>query len=324
MMSRLLLGCMMLACTLDVFAQSTSVSLNIHGRMGGAPFVMNAAYPSLTNDYFIRPTSLRFYITGISITHDGEVLTPVTGHVILADMSERGQYPLGVLPITQAQAITFFIGVDSARNHLDPTLYQPMNPLSPQDPTMHWGWAAGYKFVAYNGKSGTDTSALTKTFEVHGLGDENYFSVTVPSNAVASNGALTIDIDADFAQLLYSIDVSKGIIWHSNEGIAATELKNMSERVFSAASVTSVTADIPSSPITVAPMPTRSTLLLRGTVEGGEVQILDMRGMVISSTQTLAGTTLVRMNDMVPGIYAVKLFVGGKPILQHMVMHVGE
>jgi len=297
----------LLTIALSASAQENQVSFTIHGRIGDAPFVINSMYRTLADDLYLKPTSLRYYLSQISITHDGGKVTPIPSLYILVDHSAPTSYQLGTLPITSVESITFHIGVDSARNHLDPATYAPYHPLSPQDPSMHWGWTSGYKFMAYNLLTGADTAAMKYVTEIHGLGDANYYRITVDVPVDARNGKVSIDVIANLAELLRGINVSKSLFEHSDEGPAKLMLENAAQRVFSAATITSV-SDAPFSEDA-------------WREQGGMVSIYDMQGgLVRSCTDTMQPL----FNGLRAGVYVVVRSTVGRAPHHTLYLHDGE
>ena len=55
---------------------------------------------------------------------------------------------MGPWDIEGVRGVKLHLGVDPAHNHADPSTYASDHPLSLQNPTMHWGWSAGYRFMA--------------------------------------------------------------------------------------------------------------------------------------------------------------------------------
>ena len=125
------------------------------------------------------------------------------------------------------------MGVDQANNHKDPSLWPSEHPLAPKNPSMHWGWASGYRFLAYEGSCG---SSLAQVFELHGLGDNNYFKTEVDLSASAANGELAIELDADYTRGLEGIDLSSDVIVHGEDSEARVALQNFRDFVFGPAS----------------------------------------------------------------------------------------
>lgn len=56
-----------------------------------------------------------------------------------------------VLPEGDYTKLRFYIGLDSATNHGDPSQYRLTHPLNPIVNQMHWDWAGGYIFMVTEG-----------------------------------------------------------------------------------------------------------------------------------------------------------------------------
>jgi len=58
--------------------------------------------------------------------------------------------PLSI-PSGNYVGLSFDLGLDSAVNHSDPSLWLPNHPLNPSLNNLHWGWTGGYVFAALEG-----------------------------------------------------------------------------------------------------------------------------------------------------------------------------
>src|SRR5690606_23624170 len=160
-----LLLLLLAGCT-DAFAQ-TPVELHISHMLGANGLAFGStAHNDLGNDFNV--SRLEYYISKIQIHHDGGMTTDVYDHYILADGGQDVTDDLGSFNITTVESISFHIGVDAPINNADPALQPPGHPLALKTPSMHWGWASGYRFVAMEGKSG---SGLSQSYEIHALGN---------------------------------------------------------------------------------------------------------------------------------------------------------
>ena len=121
--------------------------------------------------YPLKFTRLQYYISQMEITHDGGQVTPMTDLYILANGLVPKDFDLGSYAIDEVEKISFYIGVDQQSNHSDPALWPSGHALALQFPTMHWGWAAGYRFAAIEGKAG---NGFFFTYQIHALGDQHY------------------------------------------------------------------------------------------------------------------------------------------------------
>lgn len=229
-MKKLVLSFIILFSSVNLFAQK-QVILTIKHKLGQDLFAINQpAQNNLSQDFKI--SRVDYYISKITIIHDSGLETPVTDKYILV----RGTYnlveSLGIFnDITNIEGIKFHIGVDSPNNNADPTLWPTDHPLYLQSPSMHWGWSSGYRFVALEGKAGSNYNI---TFQMHGLGNSNYFEQTVLVNGVNTGNDITVNLDADYVEAVKSIDLNAGPIDHGVNETDLTVLTNFRDRVFKA------------------------------------------------------------------------------------------
>jgi len=209
----------------------TDIALKINHRLNLADFALDIpAVNNLGQSY--KTSRLEYYISKFIIVHDGGIETAVPLDVIaLVQPGEEVNtlIPLGNFDITTVESIQFAIGVYEPINNEDPTLFDESHPLGPKSPSMHWGWVAGYRFVAYEGFGGAD---YAQNFQLHGLGNDNYFSQKQDVIAEIVDGTLILSIDANYTEALRDIDVSSGVVSHGEAGAALQMLLNFKNHVF--------------------------------------------------------------------------------------------
>ena len=216
------------------FGQS-QISVNIQHKLNQADFEVGVlAHNNLNQDF--KVTRLQYYISEFELTHDGGQKLVISDMWALVDVFKRTAINLGTHDIEEVESIKFSIGVDPEHNHLDPSIYQTGHPLAPVFPSMHWGWAAGYRFVAMEGNCG---NGLSQVFQLHALGDNNYFSTQVDISKVAENGNLVIDVHADYSKALENINIQSGVIVHGDNLQAQKMLENFRDYVFTGDNLTS-------------------------------------------------------------------------------------
>jgi len=221
-------------------AQS-SVQIKINHLLNGEVFERNVeAINDMENDFLVD--RLEYYLSTFSIVHDGGQVTEVEDLYVLVDMGDKPApvmptyIDLGEYDIQQLEAVRFYFGIDEEANHADPALWPQWHPLAPKFPSMHWGWAAGYRFIALEGLSGVN---VDQELQFHCIGDEFYQEMSFPV-AMTGTNSYTVEIDAEYSNLLSQIDVSDGIILHGNLNEIKTLASNMTEKVFTASTVTAV------------------------------------------------------------------------------------
>jgi len=281
--------------TLSIFAfiaisasAQTAVYLNINHKLGLNNFAFNTQSSNNMNNPF-SVDRMEYYLSNFILVHDAGTETAITDLHALVNGGNETQISLGSLNFTTIEGIKFSVGVDAAFNHLDPSTYPQTDPLAPKNPSMHWGWTSGYRFVAMEGSAG---SALSTGFEIHALGDQNYFEVNVILlEGTAENGNMYLNIDADYTAAIKDIDVTSGVITHGDFGEAIDLLNNFQSEVFKATvqdttSPTGIANVLNSTPqINVFPNPSKGlvTIALEELSSASSVQVYDMVGALINT-----------------------------------------
>ncbi len=250
---------------------------------------------------------LEYYIAEITLTHDSNQTTHISNKWMLVNAADTTNELLGNFNITNLQSISFGIGVESFVNHNDPNLYPAGHPLAPRFPSMHWGWAAGYRFVALEGKTGNNFSQI---FQIHALGDRNYRTQTHTTAGYMENGDLIIELDADYNEALNSITVNSNLLYHGEFNEAATLLTNFQTSVFSQSTVGLNELQKDLVRFVVSPNPSNGEI--RFTVNNSNLSynVIDLCGRVIQNG-TLQNTSNHSLSINNKGIYMINLFEDG-------------
>ena len=279
--------CLILICSGSLFAQ-TDVYFKINHLLGTTLFAFHTtASNNLGHSFDVG--RLQYYISEITIIHDGGTETHVDDHWILVDASSPTNDLLGNFPITTIEGLRFGVGVESAYNHLDPASYSVGHPLAPQAPSMHWGWLSGYRFVALEGNSG---SGLGQVYQIHALGDKNYRVVSIVTGGTTDGSDLVVELNADYEMALKDIDVASGLVNHGEVDEAEDLLMNFSTDVFTSIEGNGTTLgieDLSQNRIacTLAPNPasTHSKLFIEGDYsDASTVTISDLSGRIVQET----------------------------------------
>lgn len=312
-MKRVLPLLISLVLTTFSFGQ-TEVRFEISHMLNDESFELEKQSQNNIGQDFIA-TRLEYYISGITLIHDGGQSTPLPDKYMLVDATKLTNEPLGMHDITNLEKIEFHIGVDEATNHLDPAQYAPDHPLAPKFPSMHWGWAGGYRFVAYEGFGGKN---LNQLFQLHGLGDGNYFKVEVETNVKASNGVLTIPVLANYSAALNDIRVGDGVIVHGESMEAKTCLENFRDHVFTAAQTSSTEKQVFGGAVSIYPNPvglsvSELTIDIPGN-ETADIMISNMIGQQIQTIRNISGYNRINLDLTVPGTYILQVLHEGSII----------
>ena len=259
-----------------------------------------------------------FYLSGISITHDGGQVTPIEDTWLLVRPAEQSIFSLGTHDITDVEAISWKTGVDQDMNHEDPSVLPADHPLAPQNPSMHWGWTSGYRFIAIAGLAGENVNL---GWEIHALGDANYIADEILTGGVLSDGEVHIGITGAYENLIYNASIETGIVIHAEGGSAVSNVfNNMVNRVFTASDGTPVSiAKAKEIAFEVFPNPASNILKLQSdqAIEGFE--ILTTLGQKLSSTHLNLQSNQIDIASLPAGSYVIKVKVQGQWIVRRFI-----
>ena len=216
--------------SLNSYAQQKEVSLYLSHYYNGEEFTID-------NDFIIDDSitctisRLQYYLTintlhasnGDSVVYPGEFYTAeeelinYSGKQVLVK-TKKHKYSLGFHDITSLNTMEFHIGVPSEINHQDPTIWENSHPLAPKDPSMHWGWAAGYRFIALEAMVDEDSDGIFESvLQYHGVGDILYRSLSQTINTVETEEEIIIYMDVNYENLFTDINASNGGVFHGEQ-----------------------------------------------------------------------------------------------------------
>lgn len=299
----------------SIYAQN-NIQFTINHQLSDVDFEFNMGTKN-NIDHDFNVTRLQYYISEISIIHDGGTETAIQDKWILVNANQPTQVDLGDHDVTAVEGVHFHIGVNEAVNHADPASYPAGHPLAPVFPSMHWGWAAGYRFVAIEGFGSSDYNQL---YQLHGLEDDNYFKTEVPLMTTAENDTVSINIDGDYTRILEDIEVNSGVIAHGGFGAAKKALENFRDYVFTASSGSTATVDF--SEITnfnIYPNPTANgsaALSISADKDlSYEVSINDVMGRQVQYFDNVQSNSVHDIYVEQPGVYVVNLIKNGQVVI---------
>ncbi len=193
--------------------QAKNISLNLQHFVGEASMFVNEEYQSLEGTMF-KINRCQYYISEIQLVHDGGQTTDLTDVYLLVNGNQNmygsaDMYELGEYDIENLEAVNFFVGVPEGVNHDDPSSWGAGHPLAPQNPSMHWGWAAGYRFIALEGRSDPEgDGSLQAIFEFHAVSDSYYTPVSVETEGIDEGDDLTIALKVDYNKMLEGVNLA--------------------------------------------------------------------------------------------------------------------
>jgi hypothetical protein len=211
-----------------------SLHLIIRTTVSGVDLVHDSIYHPVASRSVLF-TDFRYYVSHIvAIRDDGTAHQTVCG-VLLVDPRQQ-DYNLGSLPPGSYQALRFVVGLDSATNHADPTVFESGHPLAMQTPSMHWDWNSGYLFMKLEGRVDTTGTGLPGTEFFYHIGmDAMKRSIDIPVRfTIGKKSTTAVRLKFDLAVLLAGVDMRSEILTHSFDNqILATRIADRWQAAFS-------------------------------------------------------------------------------------------
>lgn len=327
---------LLLLSSLTAFAQGNrELSIDFSYLFSGTTAVQQGtSLHTHTDGAQIRFDVANYYVSNIR-------LVPISGAdvaydtVLLISAANAGQpFTLGELPIGDYQTIKFDIGIDSARNHSDPSTYLPNHPLYPQSPSMHWSWNSGYIFLRIEGQIDTTTAltGATVDYEYH-IGTDNFLkevSIPIVLTVDANTQSISANIDLLLGTVINGLDLKTAtdVSTHTmdNMPLANTLIANTQSAFVGEVNkvqLTGITDVKTSQKLSIYPNPLVSwaNMDINATGNFTTVEVVDVTGKTVFK-QTLNGnnTKLYRSQFPAAGVYMVKVS-GDATVVRKLVVY---
>lgn len=160
--------------------------------------------------------NLLYYIHDVKIVTDSGDTMGIPGQHFMVDAANQVDYELGTFDADSAVQVLFQWGVSADKNHEDPSQYPLDHPLAHQNPTMHWGWNTGYRFLRADGVvDSNDDNDPDMAFEYHMVGDQ--FRGPINTDCVSlinDDGELEVWITAHYEHLFNLVDIIGETVIH--------------------------------------------------------------------------------------------------------------
>lgn len=266
---------------------------------------------NLNQSFFIK--RIDYYISGIALHHDNGIVTRAKNLYVLVNKNEDVNVFLGNYFVDDLDSITFKIGIDSITNHADPAQYAANHPLAPKDPDMHWGWAAGYKFIVIEGQNGPD---MIYDFQLHAFGDHLYTHVSIPAKGKSIADKLIVELDANYQNTMNQMNLDKIVIVHGSNKDVIQLMKNFQNNVFQETTDISSADIYDINGILIYPNPgshgTFNVVLSPEQANGSTLIIKDVMGRVVQKTDHLSMHNTIFIDQ--PGLYFTEIIKENKII----------
>ena len=197
----------------EVSPTPPQLSLSYKFDVNGDSLTANADY-KISDSLHVKFETVQFYLSNISLLKESG-LVKSTNDVVLVKTSTSNS-ALGDFPSGVYSGIQFCFGIDSLRNHADPSQYtSPNHPLAIQNPSMHWSWSQGYIFAIIEGKYSPDSLSETNignNFSYHiGLDEcfKDNIAFTFPSSIlVNANQTSEVKLKINLATIFNNLSMS--------------------------------------------------------------------------------------------------------------------
>ncbi len=196
----------------EVSPTPPQLSLSYKLNVNGDSLTTNTDY-KISDSLHVKFETVQFYLSNISLLKESGPVKSTNDVVLVKTSSSNsnlGDFASGVY-----SGIQFCFGIDSLRNHSDPTSYSANNPLALQIPSMHWSWDQGYIFAIIEGKYSTDSLSDTNTgstFSYHIGLDQNFkdnITLTFPSSIlVNANQTSVVKLKMNLANIFNGLSMS--------------------------------------------------------------------------------------------------------------------
>ena len=255
----------------------------------------------------IRFDRIEYYIHLNSLISNQNIATDLIDKYILVNANQNN-YNIGDIELLDDDLISlnFNIGVEYNLNHADPSLQDSSHPLAPQFPSMHWGWAAGYRFAALEGMIDKNQDSVMETvFQYHPV-DDSYYSDTITSEGIIENeNNLTIFINANYDRLIENIGTDEGGVYHGIHEENGLLMDNFSRNnVFTVPENLNLKETYVSN--TVFPNPFSNTIQLNLN-ENSIVKVYNSLGLLVDEFKFDKGQQHINTETLQNGIYILSI-----------------
>ena len=255
----------------------------------------------------IRFDRIEYYIHLNSLISNQNIATDLIDKYILVNANQNN-YNIGDIELLDDDLISlnFNIGVEYNLNHADPSLQDSSHPLAPQFPSMHWGWAAGYRFAALEGMIDKNQDSVMETvFQYHPV-DDSYYSDTITSVGIIENeNNVTIFINANYDRLIENIGTDEGGVYHGIHEENGLLMDNFSQN-----NVFTVPENLNLKEISISntafPNPFSNTIQLNLN-ENSIVKVYNSLGLLVDEYKLDKGQQQINTQTILNGIYILSI-----------------
>lgn len=318
------------AFALTAITQTTNqVVFSFDHQAANQPLVIGQSVFSIWNNKKVQLSRAEFYISEVELQHPDGTLLPLSDQYLLVNANAPAtEFALGSWAVAAVHGATLHLGVPQSVNHADPAAWPASHPLAPQNPAMHWGWAAGYRFMVLEGKVDNNGDGVPETdFTFHSLGDALYKTIELTGMKSAENGVLHLHFKLDYAQLFKGLTMTGNLTHHGSSGLNIDVMKNAAAQNFIVLPVVSGAQQVEFNSLNIkaSPNPANSETLLNYTLPAeGVINLVltNTLGQTVRSLTGLAASGSVRLETaaLPAGIYQYAFYENGNLLARKQIV----
>ena len=219
-------------CDEDDPIDTAQLKFDFEFTVGNDPLIFQA--PFEINGTTVSFDIAQYYIGGITLKHEDGQTEELKDLYLLAKQGESITYTED-LTVGSISEINFFVGVDPVTNLQSETDFTERiaeDPLALKDPSMHWNWNTGYKFLRVDGDADTDGDGEVDTGVAYHLGSAPFLKdFTVEKSMDLDAGSNTLSFRLDLAKLFAGVDMSTELDTHTSNNLPLAErlLENLGQ-----------------------------------------------------------------------------------------------
>ncbi len=318
MKSRFLLLSLLLIVAFTSYGQEKTLSLKFNHTVNGDQFELGKTIFTIHNGKAIKITRAEFYLTNFALFSTDTDSTNIADSYLLVNANDKEKlHTVGQFPSTMNfKKIKMNLGVDKVKNHEDPSLYPETHPLGLKDPSMHWGWAGGYRFMAIEGLVDNSGDGIPETdFQFHNLGDALLFRglLDLTSSQLVETDPMVINLD--YAKLFTKMTMTGNLIQHGSSAMNKSMLTNAARSGFMSPLLISATENPPFESVAKIIQNNRDlTIEFNSEIGEKQMSIYSSTGQLVQKKSTTAKVINVNLNTWVQGNYFITLEVNNQKV----------
>ena len=286
-----------------VFGQSKEVSIHLNHKYNGGDFNYDNTYV-VDGNTPIKLDRLEYYLHINSLINDNGETTNLSDKYLLVNPSQN-HYNIGSYEISDVSTLLLNIGVAPEINHDDPSLWDASHPLAPQIPSMHWGWAAGYIFVALEGMIDKNQDGIFETvIQYHPVDDSYYSEIIITDAVIETDTSIEIYLNVNYNKLIENIGTNEGGVYHGLHNENQLLINNFTDDVFTVPENLNLKETSISN--AVFPNPFSNTIQLNLN-ENSIVKVYNSLGILVDEYKLDKGQQQINTQTLLNGVYIISI-----------------